>query len=129
MHVVETAGAVGRKGHDMPLAERVVQWQCHIVGQALRPHVAKDGVLAAKQGIAFEILADLGGAFMDLIGGTVDVFGSAPDIVVDPFYHSLTHPIPPHHSATKPLRMVDHYIKRPPPYGKARSRRPATHVS
>ena len=83
MRVVETAGAVGRKGHHMPLAERVVQWQCHIVGQALRPHVAKDGVLAAKQGIAFEILADLGGAFMDLIGGTVDVFGSAPDIVVD----------------------------------------------
>jgi hypothetical protein len=129
MRVVETAGAVGRKGHHMPLAERVVQWQCHIVGQAFRPHVAKDGVLAAKQGIAFEILADLGGAFMDLIGGTVDVFGSAPDIVVDPFYHSLTHPIRPHHSGTKPLRMVDHDMKRRPLDGNARSLEPDTQLA
>src|SRR5258708_1028156 len=68
-------------------------------------------------------------ARMDLIGGTVDVFGSDPDIVVDPFYHSLTHPIRPHHSGTKPLRMVDHDMKRRPLDGNARSLEPDTQLA
>jgi len=33
------------QGHHMALAERVVQWPCHIVGQAFRPHLVIDGVL------------------------------------------------------------------------------------
>jgi hypothetical protein len=83
MRVVETSGPVGCKGHDMPLAERVVQRPRHIVGQAFRPHLVIDGVLAAKRGITFEVLAHHGGTVMDFVGGTTDVFGSLPDIVVD----------------------------------------------
>ena len=48
MRVVETAGPVGCKGHDMPLAERMVQRPRHIVGQAFRPHFDIDGMLAAQ---------------------------------------------------------------------------------
>ena len=83
MRVVETSGPVGCKGHDMPLAERVVQRPRHIVGQAFRPHLVIDGVLAAKRGITFEVLAHHGGTVMDFVGGTTDVFGSLPDIVVE----------------------------------------------
>src|ERR1700675_2910007 len=104
MRFVETSGTVGRKGHEMPLAERMVQWPCHIVGQAFRPHVAKDGVLAAERRIASEILAHLGGTLMDLVGGTVDVFGSLPDIVIYPLNHGFAHPVGRHHPGAKPLR-------------------------
>ena len=84
MRIVETSGPVGRKGHHVPLAERMVQRPRHIVGQAFFPHLVIDGVLAAQRGIAFEILAHLGRTVMDFVGGTADVFGSLPDIVVDP---------------------------------------------
>ena len=90
MRVVETSGPVGCKSHEMPLAERMVQRPRHIVGQAFRPHLVIDGVLASQSGIAFEILAHLGGAVMDLVGGTTDVFGSLPDIVVNSLNHGLT---------------------------------------
>ena len=129
MHVVETTGPVGCKGHEMPLAERVVQWPCHIVGQAFRPHVAKDGVLAAERRIAFEILAHLGGTVMDLVGGTVDVFGSLPDIVVDPLNHGLAHPVGPHHPRSQPLRVVDQNMQRRPLDGNARALEPDTQLS
>src|SRR5258707_15272146 len=55
MRVVETSGPVGCKGHEMPLAERMVHRPRHIVGQAFRPHLAIGSVLAAQRGIAFEI--------------------------------------------------------------------------
>src|SRR5256885_11842715 len=70
MRIVETSGPVGCKGHDMPLAERMVQRPRHIVGQAFCPHLVIDGVLAAQRGIAFEILAHLGDTVMDFVGGT-----------------------------------------------------------
>ena len=114
MRVVETAWSVGRKGHEMPLAERMVQRPRHIVGQAVRPHLVIDGVLAAERGIAFEILAYLGGAVMDFVGGTTDVFGSLPDIVVDPRKLGLAHPVGPHDPGAEPLRMVDQDMKRRP---------------
>ncbi len=107
MCVVEASGPVGCKGHDMPLAERMVQRPRHIVGQAFRPHLVIDGVLAAQRGIAFEILAHLGGTVMDFVGGTIDVFGSLPDIVVDSRKLGLAHPVGPHDPGAKPLRMVD----------------------
>src|SRR3977135_2183384 len=121
MSVVETSGSVGCKGHDMPLAERMVQRPRHIVGQAFRPHLVIDGVLAAQRGIAFEILAHLGGTVMDFAGRTIHVFGSLPDIVVDSRNLGLAHPVGPHESGAKPLRMVDQDMKSRPLYGEARS--------
>ena len=128
MRVVETSGPVGGKGHQMPLAERMVQRPCHIVGQAFRPHLVIDGVLAAEPGIAFEILAHLGGTVMDFVGGTVDVFGSLPDVVVYPRKLGLAHPVGPHDPGAKPLRMVDQEMKRRPLDGNARSLEPDTQL-
>src|ERR1700737_3173192 len=113
MRVLETSGPVGCKGHDMPLAGRMVQRPRHIVGQAFRPHLVIDGVLAAQRGIAFEILAHLGGTVMDFVGGTIDVFGSLPDIVVNSRNLGLAHPVGPHDPGAKPLRMGDSDMKRP----------------
>src|SRR5882762_6436302 len=129
MCVVETAGPVGRKGHDVPLAERMVQRPRHIFGQAFRPHLVIDGVLAAQRGIAFEILAYLGGPLMDFVGGTIDIFGSLPDIVVDPRKLGLAHAVGPHDPAAKPLRMVDHDMKRCPLDRYARLLEPDTHFT
>src|ERR1700704_1320047 len=129
MSVVETSGPVGCKGHDMPLAERMVQRPRHIVGQAFRPHLVIDGVLAAQRGIAFEILAHLGGTVMDFVGGTIDVFGSPPDIVVDSRKLGLAHPVGPHDPGAKPLRMVDQDMKRRPLDRNARSLEPDTQLS
>src|ERR1700752_1361739 len=106
MRVLETSGAVGCKSYGVPPSERMVQRPRHIVGQALRPHLVKDGVLAAQRGIAFEILAHLGGTVMDFFGGTVDVFGSLPDIVVESRKPGLAHPLGPHDPGVKPLGMV-----------------------
>jgi hypothetical protein len=66
------------------------------VGQAFRPHRVIDGVLAVQRGIAFEIFAHLGGTVMDFVGGTIDVFGSLPDIIVDSRKLGLAHPVGPH---------------------------------
>src|SRR5271167_4456967 len=107
MRVVETTGPVGCKGHDMPLAERMVEWPRHVIGQALRPHLSIDGVLAAQRRIAFEILAHFSRTFMDFAGRTCDVFGSLPDIVVDPRNLGLAHPVSPDEPGAQPLRMVD----------------------
>ena len=126
MRVVETSGPVGCKGHEMPLAERMVQRPRHIVGQAFCPHLVIDGVLAAKRGIAFEILAHLGGPVMDFAGRTIDVFGSSRDIVVDSLDHGLAHPVGPDHPGAKPLRMVDQDMKRRPLDGNAGSLEPDT---
>src|SRR3954447_14167379 len=104
MRVLETSGPVGCKGHEMPLAERMVKRPRHIVGQAFRPHLVIDGVLAAYRVIAFQILAHLGDTLMDLVGGTIDVFGSPPEIVVDPLNYGFAHPVGPHDPGTKPLR-------------------------
>src|ERR1700692_1247298 len=126
MCVVETSGTVGCKGHDMTLPERMVQRPGHIVGQAFRPHLVIDGVLAAKRGIALEILAHLGGTVMDFVGGTIDVFGSLPDIVVDSRNLGFAHPVGPHDPGAKPLWMVDQNMKRRPLDRNARSLEPDT---
>src|SRR6478672_110724 len=129
MRVLETSGPVGCKSHDVPLSERMVKRPRHIVGQAFRPHLVKDGVLAAQREIAFEILAHLGGTVMDFLGGTVDVFGSLPDIVVESRKLSLAHPVGPHDPGAKPLGMVDQEVERRPLDGNARSLEPDTQLS
>src|SRR5260370_42244440 len=106
MRVIEASGPVGCKGHEMPLAERMVQRPRRIVGQAFLPHLVIDGVLAAQRGIAFEILAYLGGTVMDFVGRTIDIFGSPPDIVVNSRNLGLAHPVGPHDPGAKPLRMM-----------------------
>ena len=113
----------------MPLAERMVQRPRHIVGQAFRPHLVIDGVLAAQRGIAFEILAHLGGTVMDFVGGTTDVFGSLADVVVYPRKLGLAHPVGPHDPGAEPLRMVDQDMKRRPLDRNARSLEPDTQFS
>src|SRR6185312_4005205 len=112
----------------MPLAERMVQRPCHIVGQALRPHLVEDGVLAPQRGVSLEILAHLGGTIKDFVGGTVDVFGSLPDIVVYPRKLGLAHPVGPHDPGAQPLRMVDQEMKRRPLDGNARPLEPDTQL-
>src|ERR1700756_1040041 len=129
MRVVETSGPVGGKSHRGPLAERMIQRPRHIVGQAFRPHLVKDGVLTAQRGIAFEILAHLGGTVMDFLGGTADIFGSLPDIVVESRKLSLAHPLGPHDPGAKPLGMVDQEMERRPLDGNARSLEPDTQLS
>src|ERR1700756_2897951 len=121
MRVREASGLVGCKSHHVPLSERMVQWPRHVVRQALRPHLLKDGVLAALRGIAFEILAHLGGTLMDFLAGTIDVFGSLPDIVVESRKLRLAHPLGPHDPGAKPLGMVDQEMERRPFDGNARS--------
>ena len=128
MRVVETSGPVGCKGHHMPLAERMVQRPRHIIGQALLPHLVINGVLAAQRGIAFEIFAHLGRTVKEFVGRTADVFGSLPDIVIDPRNLGLAHPVGPHDPGAKPLRMVDHDVKRRPLDGNARALKPDTHL-
>ena len=128
MRVFETAWPVGRKGHDMPLAERMVQRPRHIVGQAFRPHLVIDGVLAPQRGVALEILAHLGGTIEDFVGGTADVFGSLPDIVVELSMLGLAHPVGPHDPGAKPLRMVDQDMKRRPLDRNARLLEPDTQL-
>src|SRR4051812_16902397 len=121
MRVLETSGPVGCKGHEMPLAERMVQRPRHIVGQAFRPHLVIDGVLAAYRVMAFQILAHLGDTLMDLFGGTTDVFGSPPDLAADRLSSGCARAGGPHDPGTKPLRMVDQDMKRRPLDGNARS--------
>src|SRR5580700_10019968 len=104
----------------------MVQRPRHIVGQAFRPHLVIDGVLAAQRRITFEILAHLGGTVLELVGGTIDVFGSPPDIVVDPRNLGPAHPVGPHDPGAKPLRMMDHDMKRRPLDGITRSLEPDT---
>src|SRR5882757_2073211 len=129
MHVVETSCPVGCKGHEMPFAEGMIQRPRYKVGQAFRPHFIINGVLAAQRGIAFEILAHLGSTVMDFVGGTIDVFGSLPDIVVDSRKFGLVHPVGPHDPAAKPLRMVDHDMERCPLDRYARLLEPDTHFT
>src|SRR6476620_2169344 len=129
MRVLETSGPVGCKSHDVPLSERMVKRPRHLVGQAFRPHLAIDGVLAAQRGIAFEILAHLGGTVMDFAGGTIDVFRSFPDVVVDSRKLGLAHSVGPHDPGPKPLRMVDQEMKRRPLDGNARSLEPDAQLS
>ena len=113
----------------MPLAERMVQRPRHIVGEAFRPHPVIDGMLAAQRGIAFEILAHLGGPVMDFVGGTVDVFRALPDIVVESPKLGLAHPVGPHDPGAKPLGMEDQEMKRRPLDRNARSLEPETQLS
>ena len=120
MGIVKTSGPVGRKRHDMTLAERMVQRPRHIVGQTLRSQLIIDRVLAAERGIAFEILAHLGRAIEDFVGGTADVFGPLADVVVDQIEFGLAHPVSPQHPRAKPLRMLDQEMKRRPLDGDAR---------
>ena len=107
MHIVETAGPVGCEGDDMLLAERMVQRPRHVIGQAICAHLVIDGVLAAQRRIAFEILAQLGGAIIDFVARTIDVFGSPPDIVVNSRQLGLAHSVSPHEPGADPLRIVD----------------------
>ena len=114
----EAPSPVGRKSHHVTLAERMVQRPRHIVGQALRPHVVIDGVLAAT---SFEILAHLAGAVLQLIGWTADIFGSLPHIVADPVDRSVVHSVGPHEAGAQPLRMVDQDMQRRALEGNART--------
>jgi hypothetical protein len=108
----------------MALAEGMVQRPRHIVGQPFRPHLVIDGVLAAQRRIAFEVLSYLRGAVMDFVGGTVDVFGPLPDIVVDPLDHGLLHRVGPYEPGAEPLRMVDQDMEGRPLDGNARALQP-----
>ncbi len=63
---------------------------------------------------------------MDFVGGTIYVFGSLPDIVVDSRNLGLAHPVRPHHPRAKPLRVVDQNMQRRPLDGNARSLQPGT---
>src|SRR5262245_1521558 len=96
MRVFETSGQVRCKSHEMPLAERMVNRQSDIVGQALRPHLVVEGVLAAKRWIALEVLAHLRGPVVDFMRGTTDEFGSLPDIVVNSRKLGPAHAVGPH---------------------------------
>jgi hypothetical protein len=58
---------IARSDHRVPLVERMVQRPRHIVGQALRPHLIVDSMLATPRGITFEILAHLSSAIMDFV--------------------------------------------------------------
>src|SRR5260370_34656777 len=66
---------------------------------------------------------------MDFVGGTIDVFGSLPDIVVDSRNLGLAHPVGPHDPGAKPLRMVDQDMKRRPLDGNACALEPDTQLS
>jgi hypothetical protein len=78
------------------LGDRLAQRPRHKVG--LRPfaRLVIDGLLATKRGIAFAILAHLGGSVMDFVGGTTDVFSSLPDIVIDPRNLGFAHAVGRH---------------------------------
>jgi hypothetical protein len=65
---------------------------------------------------------------MDFVGGTIDVFGSLPDIVVNSRNLGLAHPVGPHDPGAKPLRMVDQDMKRRPLDGNARFLEPDTQL-
>src|SRR6185437_8254374 len=114
MRTVESSRTVGCKGHHVPLAERMVQRPCHIVGQAFRTHLVINGVPTTQRRIAFEIFAHLGGAVINFICGTADEFGSSPDVVVHSRNLGLAHPVGPQDPGAKPLRMVDQQMKRRP---------------
>src|SRR6516164_4737682 len=129
MRVVETSGAVGCKGHHVPLTERMIQRPRHIVCQTFGPHLVIDGVLTAQRRIPFEIFVHLGSTVINFACGTADVFGSPPDIVVDPRHLSLAHPVGPHDPGAKPLGMADQEMKRRPLDGNARSLEPDTQFS
>jgi hypothetical protein len=58
----------------------MVQRPRRIIGQALRSHIIFANLLASLRGTMFEILAQLGGAITDFVGGAIDVFGSFPDV-------------------------------------------------
>ena len=85
-------------------------------------------MLAPQRGVSLEILAHLGGTIKDFVGGTVDVFGSLPDIVVNSRKLGLAHPVGPHDPGAQPLRMVDQEMKRRPLDGNARSLEPDTQL-
>jgi hypothetical protein len=68
-------------------------------------------MLTARRGIAFEIFPYFGGAALDLLHGTADVFGSLADIVVDPRDRSLPHPVHPQDPGPEPLRVLDQEMK------------------
>jgi putative tryptophan/tyrosine transport system substrate-binding protein len=78
-------------------------------------HLVIDGVLAAP--------------VMDFVGGTIDIFGSPPDIVVNSGNLGLTHPVGPHDPGAEPLRMIDQDVKRRTLDGNARSLEPDTQLS
>src|SRR5712671_3596393 len=66
---------------------------------------------------------------MDFVGGTIDVFGSLPDIVVNSRKLGLALPVGPQDPGAKPLRMMDQDMKRRPLDGNARSLEPDTQLS
>ncbi len=86
-------------------------------------------MLAPLRDIAFEIFAQLGGAVMHLVGGTADIFGSLPDVEIDPVDLGLAHPVGPHDPGAEPLRMLDQQMQRRPLERNARALDPDAHVS
>src|SRR5947208_14804247 len=114
MRLVETSGSVRGKGHQMSLAERMIQRPRDIVRQALGSHLVVHGVLAAKLRIAFEVFAHLGRTLMNFVCRTADVFGSSPDIVIDSRNLGFAHALGPDHPGAEPLRMMDQEMKRRP---------------
>src|SRR3954451_9269064 len=128
MCVVETAGAVGREGDDVPLAEGVIERPGDVVGQALRAHLVIDGVLAAERGVALEMLAHLGCTVVQLISWTADVLRSFPDIEIDPRDLRLAHAVGPQQAGAEPLWMMDQDVQRRPLEGNAGLLEPDTHL-
>ena len=113
----------------VPLAERMIRRPRHIVCQAFGPHLVIDGVLTAQRRIAFEIFAHLGSPVMNFVGGTANVFGSPPNIVIDSRNLGFAHSVGPHDPGAEPLRMVDEDMKRRPLDGNAGSLEPDTQLS
>src|SRR4051812_46560342 len=81
-------------------------------------------MLTARHGIAFEIFPYFGGAALDLLHGAADVFGSLPDIVIDPCDRGLPHPIDPQDPGPEPLGVLDQEMKRRALDGNSRALEP-----
>src|SRR6201987_1350625 len=128
MPVIETSGPIGCKGHDVPLPEPWVHRPPHVVCEAHRPPLVIDAMLAAQRRIAFKVLSYLGGTVMDFLHRTTDVFGSLPNIIVDPRNRSLPHPVGPKDPGAEPLGVLHQEMQCRPLDGNARSLKPDTQL-
>jgi len=78
---------------------------------SLSPHLVVDGCLRPSEGSRPRFFAHLAApSWISL--RDIDIFGSLSDIVVDSRKLRPANPVGPHNSGPKPLRMVDHDMKR-----------------
>ena len=114
MRVVETSGPVGSKGHDMPLAERMVQRPRHS-RSGLSPHIVIDArACSPAQHRARDSRAPRWHRRGISLAGLPMYSESLPDVVVDACELGFAHPVGPHDPGAEPLRMVDQEMKRRP---------------